>query len=98
MSAITGALRRRRDGRGLGRTVYGGVFAIVLLLIVPPLVYLVYGALRSAPPGGGGKFTLHSLGTAFASSSVITPLLNTLALAAVVTVCSVLIGAALAWL
>jgi iron(III) transport system permease protein len=98
MSAITGALRRRRDGRGLGRTVYGGVFAIVLLLIVPPLVYLVYGALRSAPPGGGGKFTLHSLGTAFASSSVLTPLLNTLALAAVVTVCSVLIGAALAWL
>lgn len=85
-------------GRQFGKTVYGGVFAVVLLLILPPLVFLIYGAVRSAPPGtADAHFSLHSLGLAFANSAVLDPLLHTLELAGVVTVFSVAIGAVLAW-
>ncbi|WP_213453202.1 ABC transporter permease [Rhizomonospora bruguierae] len=73
------------------------VYVVVAALILPPILYLVYGAVRSGPPGSDATFTLANLRTVFGSAEVVRPLLNTVKIAVLVAVISVILGAVLAF-
>ena len=96
---LGGALTRPaavRPRGGVLSIAYAGVFAVVGLLALIPVVALVLGSLRDAAPGTpGGHWTLVNW-QGLASPGVIDTLVTTLIVAGSVTVLSMLFGTALA--
>ena len=73
------------------------VLASALILI--PVVYLLYGSLRSAAPGApGGQFTLANLARVFTTTELLRPFVNSITIGVATGVVSVAVGAVLAWL
>ena len=95
-----GAARARGLGAGrwAGRGGYVLLCLIVVGLVLPPLGYLVWGAFHAGGPGSEGALTLATLEKTFASGTILKPLRNTLMLSALVAVCAVVLGAALAFI
>jgi iron(III) transport system permease protein len=76
----------------------GVLIVIVAALVLLPLGYLFYGALRSAPPRvAGASFTLDNLSQIYASPAFVEPILTTVALGMCVGIGSALVGTVLAW-
>lgn len=91
-------------GRGLPRlnidwqkVVLGAIVALLAYLALGPLVLLVYGMFRDAPPGAAGSFTLEKVRQAYSEPEVYTSLFNTVVYAGGTTVLATLLGASLAW-
>lgn len=90
--------RSKVAARAAGLGGAGITYLLVALLVLPPLVYLVYGAFRSGPPNSPAHFTLHNFKQVFASSATVDPLLNTIKIAMLVAALSVVIGGVLAYI
>ena len=75
--------------------VYLLTFVIVALLVVIPLVSLVYGSLRSAPPGAEGHWTLANWAALF-SPGIASTFVTTIGIGIASSVISVVIGTAIA--
>ncbi len=78
--------------------VLGGLALLLLYLAGGPLVLLVYGMLRDAPPGAAGSFTFAKLIEAYGDAAIYTTLLDTFIYSVGTTLVSLSIGAVLAWL
>jgi iron(III) transport system permease protein len=75
------------------------VFAVVFFFIAAPVGYLFYGSLRTDSPGSAtAVFTLDNWIAVYTTPQYRIALINTLALAAAVSILSVALGAALAWI
>lgn len=79
------------------RLLQYGVTAVVAVLVLLPLSMLVYGSLRTAPPGAPGEYTLEHYQSLF-TPQVADALWNTLILAVSVSAACVAFGLLLAWL
>lgn len=98
MISVTELVRSRRPALPAW-TLSACLALVVAVLIVPPFAYLVYGALSKGLPGATRDgLTLDNLRDVFASSSILTPLRNTVVLSATVAVASVAIGTSFAWI
>jgi iron(III) transport system permease protein len=74
------------------------LIAILAVIILVPLGFLFYGAVRSGPPRApGAVFTLANLAQIYASADFIAPLLGTLSIGIAVALTSVAVGFLLAW-
>src|SRR5450432_1276255 len=74
------------------------LIAIVSALVLLPLGYLFYGAIRSVPPGApDGGFTFANLQQIYGSLAFVEPLVTTLAIGIAVGSASAAVGLALAW-
>ena len=77
----------------------GAVLALVSVLVILPLGYLLYGALSTGYPGQhDSAFTLEHVATVYLSGKYLPALLNTIQLAAIVTLLVTPVGTAFAWL
>lgn len=75
------------------------VFFLTFVLIIAPLVYIFYGAFRTAAPGTrGAGFTLVKLIEVYTSADYLTVIWNTMLLGVAVSVLSLIVGGALAWI
>lgn len=74
-----------------------GVTLVVALLVLLPLVMLIYGSLRTAPPGAPGTLTFEHYGNLL-TPQVADALWNTLILAIAVSLGCMGFGTLLAWL
>ncbi len=79
------------------KILLGGIVALLAYLALGPLVLLVYGMLRDAPPGAAGTFTLEKLQEAYLDPDLYRSLFNTVIYAGGTTVLSTLLGGFLAW-
>lgn len=77
------------------RLLYWAVFALVLALVVIPIAALVYGSLRSSPPGVPGEWTLANY-AGLASPGVLSTVLVTLLIGLATALISIVIGTAIA--
>ena len=94
---LAGTFRRARLTTA-ERLLCLALIAIVALLVLLPLAYLFYGALRSAPPrASDGVLTLDNLEQIYASLNFVEPIITTLAIGIIVGICSASIGLVLAW-
>ncbi len=74
------------------------LIAILAVIILVPLGFLFYGAVRSGPPRSpAAEFTLANLAQIYGSTTFIAPLLGTLSIGIAVAVASVAVGFLLAW-
>jgi iron(III) transport system permease protein len=88
-AARVGRQRRLLDTSNLGVNVAGTILLVLLLfLTVYPLVMLLYGSLRSAPPGLPGTLGLSGFVGAYSDPLTYQTWINSLALAGSVTVLS----------
>jgi iron(III) transport system permease protein len=84
------------DGGRLGGFLF---LALLLALVAAPILYVIYGSLRTGAPGAtDAGFTLENWRTVYLSAPYLKALWNTLALSAIVSVLALLLGGALAWL
>ncbi len=84
------------DGGRLGGFLF---LAFLLALVAAPILYVIYGSLRTGAPGAADAgFTLENWRTVYLSAPYLKALWNTLALSAIVSVLALLLGGALAWL
>ena len=75
------------------------LIAILAVIILVPLGFLFYGAVRSGPPRSpGAVFTLANLVQIYGSTAFVAPLLGTLSIGIAVAFTSVATGFLLAWL
>jgi iron(III) transport system permease protein len=82
----------------VGRLVGVGMLGLILaFLSVYPLSMLLYGSLHSTPPGIAGTFNLDGYRDVFTQASLLT-LANTIGIAAVKTVPSLVLAILLAWI
>ena len=90
---------RAQQGSFDGGRVGGFLFLVLLLaLIAVPILYVVYGSLRTGAPGAADAgFTLENWRTAYLSAAYLRALWNTLALSAIVSTLAIMLGGALAW-
>ncbi|MFI5266766.1 MAG: ABC transporter permease [Chloroflexota bacterium] len=72
--------------------------ALLAYLALGPLVLLVYGMFRDAPPGADGTFTLDKLKEAYLQPEIYGTLWNTVVYATGTTVLSMALGGSLAWI
>lgn len=87
--------------RRLGRSPllrYAPVLAVVAILLVWPLVMLVVGSFRSAPPGFAGDWTLSAWREAFAGPATAGAIGNSVIISVVSTVGATTLAAGLAFL
>lgn len=75
--------------------IYLLTFVVVALLVLIPLVSLVYGSLRSAPPGAEGHWTLANWAALF-SPGIASTFATTIGIGIASSVISVVIGTAIA--
>jgi iron(III) transport system permease protein len=87
-------------GRGQGGKVLSItlVTLIIALLGLVPLLMLLYGSFRDAPPGVPGAFTLAKFKTAYSNPRIYESAWNTLLFSLSVTALSCTIGTFLAWI
>jgi iron(III) transport system permease protein len=86
-------------GWNADRLVSVGILLLVSLLVLLPLAFLLYGSLSTGAPGQkGSQFTLEHFRTVYLTPKYLTPLFNTLQLAAAVTILTTPVGTLLAWL
>ena len=90
---------RAQQGSFDGGRVGGFLFLVLLLaLIAAPILYVIYGSLRTGAPGAADAgFTLENWRTAYLSAAYLRALWNTLALSAIVSTLAIMLGGALAW-
>ena len=75
------------------------LLAGLLALVIVPILYVIWGSLRDAPPGApDASFTLENWRTVYLTGPYLAALWNTLALSGLASVLSVALGGALAWL
>lgn len=79
------------------RVTLGVLFALVALLFVGPVVMLVVGAFRTAPPGQEGTWSAESFLAAWSSPRTLAVLGATILLAVIVTVVSVAVAVAIVY-
>lgn len=99
MTTLQPALRNAASARARGRLAIGNArWAVVTLVVVllgvailGPMAYMVYGSLRSSPPGADGSLTLDKYTSTF-DGEFPRLLAKTLQIAALSTVLAVLIG------
>lgn len=92
----TVSVRRRADTTA--QLLCLALIVIVAALVVMPLGYLFYGAIRSAAPRSpDGAFTLENLRTIYTSLTFLEPLLTTLAIGVAAGICGAAVGFLLAW-
>ncbi len=84
----------RPDGQTLGALA---LLAALAYLVVVPLATIVWGSVRTTPPGGDGGFTLDNLTTILGGDGVWSSLHNTGLFATASTVIAMVLGAYLAW-
>lgn len=83
----------------LDETVSAVVLVLVGALVILPLLFLLYGAFSTGSPGQkGNQLTLEHLRTVYLSGKYLGTLLDTVQLAALVTVFSTAVGTVFAWL
>lgn len=70
---------------------------IVGFLTLYPVMMLLFGSVRSAPPGDAGNFTLEAYTEAYSDYSTYTILLNSLVISCVKTILALLLGGFFAW-
>jgi iron(III) transport system permease protein len=85
--------RRRRPGPGVI-----ALCVVSLLVFAWPVVMLLFGTLRTAPPGQGGKWSTAGLTSALSSGAVWHAFLNSLILSATTVIASTALAVYLAWL
>jgi iron(III) transport system permease protein len=91
------ALPARRWGRVTDGAIQGGLWLVLVCLIVVPLLPLVLASVRSRPLyEAGGTFTLDGYSTLLGDPAFWRAALNTLEFAVTVTVISVVVGGGLA--
>ncbi len=74
------------------------LIAILAVVILVPLGFLFYGAVRSGPPRSpGAAFTLANLVQIYGTAEFLAPLLGTLSIGVSVAITSAMVGALLAW-
>src|SRR5437763_585139 len=73
------------------------IVALLAYLALGPLLLLVYGMFRDAPPGAAGTFTLDKLKEAYLEPDIYATLGNTVVYATGTTLLSVTLGGFLAW-
>lgn len=78
--------------------VTSGAILIVAYLAVVPLIMLLYGSLRSSPPGIPGTFTLDKFYQAYSNPRIYQSLWNTLVFSLGVTAFACTLGTLLAWI
>lgn len=93
-----GAVKRR-----LGTPIQVVVAIIVVWLVLRPLVYVVWGAFRSASPGTpGATYSLDPVaatyGELLTGGRFTAAVVTTLSLSSVVAICALALGALIAWL
>ena len=75
------------------------IFAVTFILILAPLVYVFYGAFRTAAPGTpGASFTVAKWITVYTSPDYLIVCWNTLLLGIAVSLLSLAVGGTLAWI
>jgi iron(III) transport system permease protein len=95
--SLVRALPARRWGRVTDGAIQGGVWLVLVCLIVVPLLPLVLASVRSRPLyEAGGTFTLDGYRTVLGDQAFWRAALNTLEFAVTVTVISVGVGGGLA--
>jgi iron(III) transport system permease protein len=77
--------------------ILGAIVALLAYLALGPLVLLIFGMLRDAPPGAAGSFTLEKLQQAYSEPDLYRSLFNTVIYAGGTTILSTLLGGFLAW-
>lgn len=99
MAAIALPLPRRWSlPRPSGQSILLGVIvALLAYLALGPLLLLLYGMFRDAPPGAAGAFTLDKLKEAYLDGDIYATLGNTVVYATGTTILSMLLGGFLAW-
>ena len=75
-----------------------GTILIVAYLALVPLLMLLYGSLRSSPPGIPGVFTLDKLQQAYSNPRIYQSMWNTLIFSVGVTFFAATLGTLLAWI
>ncbi|HEY8370731.1 MAG TPA: iron ABC transporter permease [Thermodesulfobacteriota bacterium] len=96
-SLLEGAGARAGRGHLAQVVVQTAVYATVAFLVLSPIAMLLYGSVRTAPPGAEGAFTLANF-REILSPRYLEALKNTLVLGASAAVLCTVVGTALAWL
>jgi len=73
------------------------IIGLLIYMALIPLGFLLWGALRSAPPGVAGVFTLDNFARAYGDLSLFTAIWNTILYSLGTMVVSVTIGTFIAW-
>ena len=90
---------RGLSGRVGAKAGAAALLAGLLALVIVPILYVIWGSLRDAPPGApDASFTLENWRTVYLTGPYLVALWNTLALSGLASVLSVVLGGALAWL
>jgi len=79
------------------KLLLGAVVLLLAYLALGPLVLLIFGMLRDAPPGAGGAFTLQKLEEAYLEPELYASLFNTVVYAGGTMILSTALGGFLAW-
>ncbi|MFQ5542505.1 MAG: ABC transporter permease, partial [Candidatus Binatia bacterium] len=90
--------RRIKDYSSPKFLLTSGTILIVAYLALVPLIMLLYGSLRSSPPGVPGVFTLDKFYEAYSNPRIYQSLWNTLTFSLGVTVFACTLGTLLAWI
>lgn len=92
--SLSSRLRARLDG-----LLPLPLYLILIVIVVVPLAYLVYAAFQTGSPlQPDAAFTLDNIAAIWRDPTYFRVLRNTLWMSLIVTVCSLVIGIALAWL
>ena len=98
-SAIFSALRAARTGDRLEKILSTLLVVALLVLILVPVAYVLYGSFQSEAPGSpDSKFTWANWIVAYSSPNYLRALGNTVLLGIVVSALSLAVGGALAWI
>ncbi len=97
-SSTTASRRRLRPRHERGPLILTSVMIVLMVvLVVLPIGYLVYGAIRSGPPRSEAAFTLANLLTIYGSGRFVEPLLTTLAIGIATGIVGATVGLILTW-
>lgn len=94
----TSNLRRALSRGNLGRWfVRNTALVAVVVLVAPPIGALLYGSLRTAPPGEPSPFVLDNYVAVFTDTRFSSALTNTLIVSASVSIVCMVLGTFFAW-
>jgi iron(III) transport system permease protein len=89
----------QNSGGMLAKALFVIPFAVLVLFIVVPIVFVFFGSLRSDLPGASNaRFTLDSVHTVFATEAYLKSSLDTLLLSLLVSAIAVSVGSLFAWI
>ena len=94
---LRGARAPFQRGHATQRLVQWTTYLVVAYLVLSPLLLLVYGSVRTAPPGAEASFTLDNFRQVL-DPRYLTALVNTLILGVGTAVICAVLGTLLAWL